>query len=110
MTRHPWFRLSLVVAVMAVIAAGSPVGLAAAPAADIAGNTYTSPQFGYSLTWPDTWYVEDETSDTFDRLHLSDGLAYLAAIGGRSFGGNSVVALTVFATLNKAEEGIIDYA
>ena len=72
-------------------------GLAAAPAFDISGNTYTSPQFAYTVTWADNWVVVEETSDQFDRLHLTDGLTFAEVVGGRSFAGNALVAATVFA-------------
>ncbi len=103
------FRLALLVATFAILGAGLPTGLAAAPAADIAGNTYTSPQFGYTVTWPGNWYVEDETSDAYDRLHLADGLSFMAIVGGRSYGGNALTARTVWATINAHEQGITDY-
>ncbi len=40
----------------------------------IAGTTYTSPTYGYTLTWDNTWTVLDEgVTDWYDFLTLSNG-------------------------------------
>lgn len=49
--------------------------------AEIDGNTYTSPRFGYSVTWTDAWYVVDESSESsgeVDQVVVSDGVTYAA--------------------------------
>src|SRR5262245_3486578 len=107
--RRP-FRLALTIAAVALVLAGTPLALAAAPAFDINGNTYTSPQFGYTVTWADNWVVVDETSDEFDRLHLTDGLTYAAVIGARSFAGNALVAGTVYTAEIGKEDGVSNFA
>jgi endonuclease YncB( thermonuclease family) len=107
--RRP-LRLALTIAAVALVLAGTPLALAAAPAFDVNGNTYTSPQFGYTVTWADNWVVVDETSDQFDRLHLTDGLTYAAVIGGRSFAGNALVAATVYAAGIRTEDGVSNFA
>jgi endonuclease YncB( thermonuclease family) len=48
-----------------------------APAADIDGNTYTSPTFGYTVTWDDAWFVVGE--------EISDGIDYLALTNATTF-------------------------
>jgi hypothetical protein len=43
----------------------------------VGGNTYISPNFGYSLTWNDTWTVLGEVSEPgFDQITLTNGSAY----------------------------------
>jgi hypothetical protein len=52
------------------------VPLSSAPT-DTDGNTYTSPNYGYSLTWNDSWTVIGEHSEPgFDQLTLTNGSAY----------------------------------
>jgi hypothetical protein len=50
--------------------------------ANVVGNTYTSPTYGYSLTWNDTWTVEsDESGETGDYFGLSNGPVIADLIG-----------------------------
>ncbi|MCC6943064.1 MAG: hypothetical protein IT335_00725 [Thermomicrobiales bacterium] len=45
------------------------------PGGNVVGNTYTSPTFGYSLTWDDSWSVTaDESSEGIDFLRISSGI------------------------------------
>jgi uncharacterized protein len=60
-------------------------GRSAAAAAQVDGATYSSPTYGWSLAWDDTWTVDDEWSrDGHDALVLFDGLgtAYFDAYEG----------------------------
>lgn len=42
---------------------------------NVVGNTYTSPTFGYQLTWDPTWSVAQESSQNqFDVLRISNGV------------------------------------
>ena len=51
----------------------SPVGTEL-PGVDTATNTYTSPTFGYQLTWDASWSPVDSTSaDSFDVFRISNG-------------------------------------
>jgi hypothetical protein len=40
---------------------------------DVAGNTYANPTYGYSLTWDDSWSVEDVPASEGDMFELSNG-------------------------------------
>ncbi len=76
-------RLLLVVAFIL------PVGLAGygnSVTAEVAGTSYTSPHFDYSITWQLPWYVtEDDTDDNgFDVLGLADDQSMVYFSGGRS--------------------------
>jgi endonuclease YncB( thermonuclease family) len=104
------FLLVFTIAAVVIVVAGTPIVLAAAPAFDISGNTYTSPQFGYTVTWADNWVVVDETSDQFDRLHLTDGVTYAAVVGGRSFAGNAQVAAIVYSAGIRRQQGVSNFA
>jgi plastocyanin len=64
----------------------APVG--AAPAADIDGNTYTSPRFGYTVTWDDSWFVaSDESDGSGDYLALVNGTTSAVFAGFRDGAG-----------------------
>jgi hypothetical protein len=48
---------------------------ASAGTSNVVGNTYTSPTFGYQLTWDPTWSVVTESSQNqFDVLRISNGV------------------------------------
>jgi hypothetical protein len=52
-------------------------------AADVEGNTYTSPRYGYTITWDDTWFVADEESNpNYDYLELTNGITWAYCYGG----------------------------
>lgn len=54
--------------------------------AEVNGTTYTSPNFGYAVTWQTPWYViEDDTdSNGFDVLGLADDQSIAYISGGTS--------------------------
>jgi hypothetical protein len=67
-------------ALIAGLVAGSasdpptPTPAPTSAAGGVEGNTYTSPTYGYSLTWDSSWSVVSDTSDGVDdQLHLSNG-------------------------------------
>ena len=44
----------------------------------VSGNTYTSPSFGYSLSWDGSWTVKDEkVQDAYNMLRLDDDGSFL---------------------------------
>lgn len=64
-----------------ITGAASPTGLAEG-FAGVDGTTYVSPQYGYSLSWNDTWSVDDSTSEeSRDYLRLSNGVVLVDLIG-----------------------------
>ena len=55
---------------------------AATTTSGVQGNTYTSPTYGYSLTWDASWAVISETSTGVDdRLQLNNGVSDLYVEG-----------------------------
>jgi endonuclease YncB( thermonuclease family) len=63
---------------MLIAFAAIGLGPAARPvAADVDGNTYTSPNFPIEITWSDSWFVtETEATAEGDFLGLTNGLSY----------------------------------
>jgi hypothetical protein len=61
------------------------------PDAAIDGNTFTSPNFNFSLSWDeDVWEVEDVSLDPdFDQLLLDSGIGSVSFSGTNSFGGDA---------------------
>jgi hypothetical protein len=81
-------RRSLTLLVALVLFASVSVGPAPASANfEVAGTTYTSPNFGYTITWPSTWFFIEESSEQgLDFLIISDGFAIVQFVGGPAFG------------------------
>ena len=63
-----------------------------------ATSNYTSPSYGYSLDYDDSWTVEDETSDgETDRFVLSNGTSFVSFVGTRGFDGDPAACVSDFA-------------
>lgn len=88
--RRVWFQrfLSLVlgIALTAPMLASGRIARA-----EVNGTTYTSPQFGFTVTWPDTWFVVEEDSQDYDFLGLTDGLAFVGVVGANESAGNPTI-------------------
>jgi len=70
----------------AVAVVVTPTAGAGSP--NVVGDTYTSPTFGYSLTWDDTYEVEiDQSESSVDYLRVTNGtitVDLFAAVGDNS--------------------------
>lgn len=89
--RFGWFRP--IVIVLFVLAAHLPGGWTQSAAADVEGNTYTSPHYKYTVTWDDTWFVSQEDSTDYDFLELTNGLTYADFAAGPDSSPNPESAL-----------------
>ncbi|MDQ2682319.1 MAG: hypothetical protein M3Y37_02215, partial [Chloroflexota bacterium] len=58
-------------------------GISRVFAVQVSGNEYTSPQFGYTVSWDDTWFVMSEESQAgyWDLLMITNGITTLAMYG-----------------------------
>jgi hypothetical protein len=84
-------------------------GARAAPALDVVGNTYTSPTYGYTITWQSPWFfLEESTEETTDFLLLTDGVSFSQFFGGESFGtpADELTGLIAFAATG---EGVSNF-
>jgi endonuclease YncB( thermonuclease family) len=80
-------------------------------AAQVSGNSYTSPQFGFSMSWDDTWFVADETSnEIFDRVIVTNGLTYCTLLGGPDSSTTPQAALAGFIGAVRLSSGVSDMA
>ena len=80
-------------------------------AGGVDGYSYTSPTFGYALTWPAAWEVEGESSaDGDDALCLATGGGSLAIVGTRDYGGDAEACVAAFAADAAGTEGISNLA
>ncbi len=107
--RTPFGLTALLVA--ALLALGP--GLRPAPSAharDISGNTYTSPHFGYSISWDNTWLVMSESSEEFDRLELTNGISFVSLSGIPGFGGSGQLAATLIASGAASQAEVSNFA
>jgi predicted metalloprotease len=74
------------------------------------GNTYTSPLFGYSVTWADTWTVIDEQSDEgVDILGLSNDVSTVYFTAYASASETEASCLATSADLLSSEAGVVDF-
>lgn len=81
---------------LSVIALLTLLGALAAPAAataDITGSTYTSPDFGFTVTWDASWFVVEEVNDEFDFVRLTNGVTFATVGGGIEAGGMPQLAI-----------------
>lgn len=78
-------RIVLAVAMVASIMAGV---VAAPVAAQVSGTIYTSPNYGYSVSWELPWYVTEMETDAngFDVLGLADSQSFVYFSGGQTAG------------------------
>lgn len=75
-------RYGLLVALVLLGAISPIASTGAAPALDIEGNTYTSPSFGYTISWDDSWSVTNEGSENgLDFLFLANGVTAASFLG-----------------------------
>jgi hypothetical protein len=89
-------RFKSFIAVVALLGLVSLPGhpTAAAPLADVTGNTYTSPTYGYTVTWDDSWYLVEETSeDGIDFLTIADGVAFVQFLSVSGYFGDLEMGL-----------------
>jgi endonuclease YncB( thermonuclease family) len=96
---------AVVVAFVLMVQAGFAPTLA-----QVSGNTYTSPQFGYSVTWDDTWFLVSEESSLYDNLMLTNGLTYCQIIGGPDPAMTPEAGLAGFLAGIRTTPGISDFA
>jgi hypothetical protein len=65
--------------------------------AEVVGNIYTSPNYDYTVTWDESWVVVDEKTEEVDLLILSNGFSLGQFIGLADYGGDALLATTLFA-------------
>ncbi len=71
---------------------------------------YTSPTFGYTLSWDEPWTIERETSEGgFDTLELTNGVSRVFFEGQEGFEGNPEQCLNDAVTEARTGEGISDF-
>jgi len=64
---------------------GLPTETATAGTSNVSGSTYTSPTFGYQISWDPTWsVVTDSSQNGFDVLRLSNGAVVTDLYSGAS--------------------------
>jgi predicted metalloprotease len=75
----------------------------------VSGNSYTSPTYGYSLTWDTPWEVSGELSeDGFDQLQLSNSVSSVY-FEGYAYTGDEAQCLADAIESLSTETGVSDY-
>jgi predicted metalloprotease len=76
----------------------------------VSGNSYTSPTYGYSLTWDTPWEVSGELSENgLDQLQLTNG-ASTVYFEGFEYTGDQAECLADAVELLQNESGVSNYA
>ena len=75
--------------------------------AQVDGNTYTSPTFGYTVTWDGSWAVVDERTGEVDLLMLSNGFSLGQFIGLTDYGDDALFATTLYAVTAGMDPAVI---
>jgi hypothetical protein len=99
------------VIVCALFAAqGFALLLADRGAAQTGDGRYTSPTYGYVVTWDSSlWHIDEETSaGGTDRLNLGDGTTNIYLDGYAGFGGDAAACVTDASGRIGSEDGVVD--
>ncbi len=79
----------------------------ASPAPGVSGATYTSPTYGFSLKWDETWNVVEASSvGGEDRLQLSNGVSELTFHAHPGFGGDPATCLAGMVSALQSEPSV----
>ncbi len=83
----------------------------AVPASRVSGTNYTSPNYGYTVTWQLPWYVVDDEVDAagFDLLRIADSRSEALFFGGQFGYSNSAVALQQFAQQMEVDADLANF-
>jgi predicted metalloprotease len=89
MIKHRAMAIAAVFAMMLTMLGGAGQASAASTkaASGVSGNTYTSPDYGYTISWNSTWTVSDESAKPgYDMVALDNGdsTVYLEGIDDSS--------------------------
>jgi endonuclease YncB( thermonuclease family) len=80
--------------------------------AQVSGTTYTSPQFGYSVTWDDSWFVMSEETQAgyWDLLVITNGITTVAMYGESNVYPTFESGLATFVTGFNADPAVSEFA
>lgn len=97
--KHPGTRAVRCLLALVIVSTMLGSGLLRPAAAEVTGTTYTSPHFGYSITWQTPWYVTEDDTDNngFDILGLADDQSFVYFSGGKSNAGTSAQVISEYA-------------
>src|SRR5690349_9713849 len=102
--------LQLLAAILISLLLVVPGPLTQPSAAQVSGNTWVSPQFGFSMSWDDTWFVVDETSTPdYDRVVVTNGLTYCTLVGGPDSSTTAEAGLAEIIVAVRTSEGVRDF-
>ncbi len=80
------------------------------PADTAAAADYTSPTFGYALSWDQEWtVVREDSADSFDTLELTNGVSRVFIEGQEDFEGDPRQCLNDAVAEARAGVGIADF-
>lgn len=90
-----------------------PASTPEAPGSGIEGNSYTSPNFGFSISWdPNVWIVPTDaeySEDDYDSLYLDSETGAIFVTAWKQYNGNADTCLLGEVTYYREQEGIDDW-
>jgi hypothetical protein len=102
--------LQLMAAILITLLLIVPGPLVRPSSAQVSGNSWTSPNFDFSISWNDTWFVVDETSTSdYDRVVLTNGLTYSTLVGGPDTSTTAEAGLAGIIAGVRASEEVSDF-
>lgn len=104
MIKRRTFAVGAVFAMLLTMLGGAGQASAATTktASNVSGNTYTSPHYGYSISWDSTWTVSDESASAgYDMVALDNGTSTVYLEGVDSTGSTDDCVTQVVNALKK---------
>ncbi len=104
MIKQRAFAFGAIIAMLLTLigGAGQANAASAATTTNVSGNTYTSPDYGYSISWDSTWQVTDEqVSSGYNMLALDNGTSAVYLEGVTSSASTDECVTQVVAALTK---------
>jgi predicted metalloprotease len=106
MNKHRTFAVGAIFAILLTLIGGAGQASAATQAAssNVSGNTYTSPDYGYSISWDSTWQVSDEQASAgYNMVALDNGTSTVYLEGVDSSGTTDDCVASVVDSLEKGD-------
>src|SRR6476620_8901152 len=106
MIKHRAIAIGAIFAILLTLlgSAGQVSAETSKTASNVSGNTYTSPDYGYSITWDSTWQVSDEqTSAGYNMVALDNGTSTVYLEGVDSSGTTDDCVASVVDSLTKGD-------
>jgi hypothetical protein len=105
-----WSVIACLLLLCPLFARSGHVYAASSDQPGVSGSSYTSPTYGYSLSWDDSWSVTQASSDNgTDYLELDNGTSSIG-VEGYEWSDGAAACVTDTADYLKTEDGVSKFA